>query len=164
MSEVTKLPFVLQKHKAFKAGLHYDFRIKYPSINKLISFVIVGDNIINKFSGIRKVFLIRTPDHSVAWLKKEYVIIPKGEYGGGTIEIVQKGFVDVVVWKKNYINIIIDSGEEKKYLNGNYHMFYVSDKKRAKSDRISEVWLMVCKEENAMVREESTDNFLVRIT
>jgi len=138
-SKLEFVPFVLQKHRAIRAGLHYDFRIRYPDKKKLISFVIVGLKIPSVNDIEKKVFLIRTPDHGISWLYRDSFEIPRGEYGAGTIKTVQKGKAKVVVWTNNYIHLEINSGE---YLNGNYHFFKVG---KRQDKRSSEIWLLVCK-------------------
>jgi DNA ligase D-like protein (predicted 3'-phosphoesterase) len=82
----TNLIFVVQKHKAKKRGLHYDFRLEHNK--KLRSWAITGNNPPPKMAG--RVTMIRVEDHPLEWAHFEG-IIPEGEYGAGSVEIWDKG-------------------------------------------------------------------------
>lgn len=82
----SKKIFVVQKHKAEKRGLHYDFRLEYNNV--LRSWAITGNNPPPKIAG--RVTMIRVEDHPLEWANFEGSI-PEGEYGAGTVEIWDKG-------------------------------------------------------------------------
>ena len=81
--------YVLHKHKADKAGLHYDFR--YERNGKLYSWALpkgmppIGE----------KRLAIYTEPHSMEWKNFEGKI-PKGEYGAGEVEIYDKGNLEII--------------------------------------------------------------------
>ena len=79
------LKFVIHKHKAYKAGLHYDLRLQIPGKKKLWSFAIR-----HQPGSQQNTLLIKQPDHTWKWLTFEGEI-PKGEYGGGSLQIWDKG-------------------------------------------------------------------------
>ncbi len=93
-----KLKFVVDKHNAKKAGLHYDLRIqKCHTCEKLYSWAVPKGIPLEK--GIKHL-AIKTPDHEMKWLSF-HGEIPDGEYGAGTIEIWDQGTCTVVKKTKN---------------------------------------------------------------
>lgn len=85
--------FVVQKHKARKAGLHYDFRLEMPTKKgvKLVSWVIrKGPSLNPKI----KRLAIETDDHDLKYGKFEG-IIEKG-YGAGKTLIWDEGKYEIV--------------------------------------------------------------------
>lgn len=135
-----KVPYVIHKHRAFRAGLHFDFRIKYPDKRILASFVIPKD----KFPILpgSKTVAIQAPDHSILWLKKDNIRIPAGEYGGGFIEIVQKGELEVIEWRKDYISIEVKGD----VADGKY--YFINTKRKQGSKRQNSVWIFLKKKED----------------
>jgi DNA ligase D-like protein (predicted 3'-phosphoesterase) len=75
--------FVIQKHNA--THLHYDFRIE---INRVLKSWAVPKNI-PKTSNIKRLAIL-TENHPMKYAKFEGVI-PKGNYGAGTVKIVDSG-------------------------------------------------------------------------
>lgn len=134
-----KVPYVIHKHNAFKAGKHFDFRIKYPNKQKLASFVIPKDKFPNEPG--TKTVAIQAADHGMQWLKKEKLDIPAGEYGGGHIEILQKGELEIIVWKKDYIVIEL----EGDFASGR---FYFINTKRKHGSREYNLWIFMKKKED----------------
>ena len=100
------LIFVVQKHNA--RNLHYDLRLEHNGV--LISFAVPKE--ISLDSSIKRL-AINVEDHPLEYAKFEGVI-PKGEYGAGTVQIWDKG---------NYyplkdFNKGLKNGELKFVLNG----------------------------------------------
>lgn len=105
--------FVIQLHKARR--LHYDFRLEIDGV--LVSWAIPKG-----FSTIHneKHLAIRTEDHPLAYANFEGVI-PKGQYGGGTVLIWDKGKYKPFMDEKRYIMPMkraLDQGALKFTLNG----------------------------------------------
>jgi len=90
--------FVVQKHNADRAGLHYDLRIEYGK--KLKSWA--SRNLPQAIDG-KKIMLFSTPDHDLEWLTFTGVI--EDGYGKGTVEIWDSGQCEILQWKKNKIKI-----------------------------------------------------------
>lgn len=138
-----KVPMIIHKHNAFKAGIHFDLRIKYPDKRMLISFAIPKENF-PKGPGSRSI-AIRVNDHSMSWLSKENLKIPRGEYGGGFLKAVQKGIATVLFWDINKVIVFEVSGE---FANGRYFLFNTKRKKTTKRTKAtSEIWIMLQKKE-----------------
>jgi len=104
--------YIIHKHIAKRAGLHYDLRIQHLDSNKLASFAIPKAKFPN-FGG--KVLAIRTPDHPSKWLKiNKMVITGSGKiyneptYGAGTVQSVQKGRALILHWERNVITFVLD--------------------------------------------------------
>ena len=104
--------FVLHLHEAKRAGRHYDLRIQYPNKNKLASWALPKAEVPKTTKD--RFLAVQTFDHDIEWLNKQGEI-PQGEYGAGTVKIVQKGQCEIVRWTKDTITFIVRSG---KPLNG----------------------------------------------
>jgi bifunctional non-homologous end joining protein LigD len=114
-----KSKFVLIKHDAIKAGLHYDLRFQIPGKKSFDSFAISKG--IPLESG-NKVIAIRTTIHT----EKEAFFtgeIQKGFYGGGTLTEWDSGNVNVIKYKPNHIILDFINGKKVK---GIYHMIHFS--------------------------------------
>ena len=100
--------FVVQKHHA--THLHYDFRLEMDNVLK--SWAVPKGPPTEP--GIRRL-AVQVEDHALTWIDFEG-IIPKGEYGAGTVEIWDKGTYTL----KNRTEKIIEFALEGNRLRGNY--------------------------------------------
>ena len=94
MSLRSKREFVVQQHKAKKAGEHFDFRLEMPhgKKNMLISWAIRKGPSMNP--AIRRL-AIETSPHALEYGKFEG-IIEEGQYGAGKTSIWDKGTYEMV--------------------------------------------------------------------
>jgi bifunctional non-homologous end joining protein LigD len=89
--------FVLQIHHA--KTLHYDFRLEKDGALKSWA---VPKGLPDKKG--EKRLAIETEDHELEFACFEGTI-PEGEYGAGTVEIVDKGFYELEVWTDTKITV-----------------------------------------------------------
>lgn len=94
MSLKGKSKFVVQKHKADKAGEHYDFRLEMPTDNgeKLVSWAIRKGPSLDP---LVKRLALETTDHDMNYGKFEGVI-EKGQYGAGKTIIWDEGTYEII--------------------------------------------------------------------
>jgi len=102
--------YVVQKHDATR--MHYDLRLERDGV--LVSWAVPKG--IPKETGERYL-AIQTEDHPLEYGGFEGVI-PKGQYGAGTVEIWDKGFYVPVIWGEDKIEFVI-AGER---INGRYEL------------------------------------------
>lgn len=111
--------FVVQKHQA--RNLHYDFRLEQGGVLKSWA---VPKGVPEK-KGIKRL-AVQVEDHPVEYINFSG-IIPKGEYGAGTVEIWDKG-------KWQALDGSLERGSIKfslagKKLQGEYVLVRLKDKK-----------------------------------
>ena len=124
--------FVVQLHKA--RAKHYDFRLEYGGV--LISFAVLK-GLSNNTNDKR--LAVHVEDHPVDYINFEGVI-PKGNYGAGTVEIFDKG---------NYFPLEnikrgLESGHLKVVLNG---------------EKLKGAWSLVNIKENNWIIVKSKDEY-----
>ena len=112
------IDIVIQKHKAARAGLHFDLRLKYPYKDLLASWALPRTRVPEKTGD--KVLAVRTSDHPMEWLKFEGRI-PSGQGGAGTVKIVQSGKVELFIWTKKIITFYANG----PILDGKYALIFM---------------------------------------
>lgn len=139
MEKIVK--FVLQKHDAVRAGLHLDLRIQPPGKRVLYSFALPKAKV-PKIPGERAL-AVRTNDHSHMYLYVDHLEIPKGNYGHGTINTIQKGNLRIQGWSDRFITFYSDEGE---YLKGRYALLKFQGKHTKDENNL---WVLIkLKDEN----------------
>ena len=103
-----KLVYTIQKHHA--SHLHWDLRLEMNGVLK--SWAIPKEP--PKSKGTKRL-AVQTEDHPMAYAKF-HGTIPKGEYGGGKVEIWDSGTYELKNKDSKKTEIIIHG----KKLNGNY--------------------------------------------
>ena len=98
--------FVVQKHKAKRAGLHYDIRLTY--ISKTIGKCMLLSFATRKLTELlsrktKRIAVFPTEDHSLNYAKFEGNI-PDG-YGAGTVEIWDRGNLEYVKFNRKEIKV-----------------------------------------------------------
>ncbi len=124
--------FVVQKHAARR--LHYDLRLEMDGVLKSWA-VTRGPSLVPE----TKRLAVRTEDHPLKYLKFEGVI-PKGEYGGGTMIVWDHGrwtpeFDPAYGLDKGHLSFFLKG----KRLKGQWHLVRLKPKP---GDR-SESWLLI---------------------
>lgn len=103
--------FVVQRHQARR--LHYDFRLERDGV--LVSWAIPkgvpDDPAVNHLA-------VPTEDHPLEYASFAGTI-PAGEYGGGTVEIFDRGTYECVKWDSGDIKIVLHG----RRLTGGYALF-----------------------------------------
>lgn len=94
-----KLIYVIQKHHA--SHLHYDLRLEMDGV--LRSWAVPKEP--PKEKGIKRL-AVQTEDHPIGY-EKFHGTIPKGEYGGGRVEIWDKGFYELKIADSKKIEFFI---------------------------------------------------------
>lgn len=142
-----KTPYVLHEHNANRAGLHYDFRFKMPSKNLLYSFALPKAHFPNKIG--EKCLAVRTNDHGRYWLFFQGEI-PKGEYGAGTIKIIQKGELELLGLGPGYITFRIHGD----IADGRFSLIKFKGKEGGKTD----TWVLIKIKEKEIDKNEEEKN------
>ena len=111
--------FIIVKHNAKKAGLHYDLRFKMPDSRMYDSYAVPKG--VPLESGIR-VRAIKTTLHT----EKEAMFIGRiqnGKYGAGSIERIDKGPCLLLKYEPEHIVILFDGSLYK----GKYHLILTGE-------------------------------------
>ena len=104
-SEETDRRFVVQKHQA--RTLHYDFRLERDGVFK--SWAVPKG--IPEAIGPRHL-AVSVPDHPLEYGSFEGMI-PKGEYGAGTVEIWDEGTYELLEWTDDSIGFVLHGNRLK---------------------------------------------------
>jgi bifunctional non-homologous end joining protein LigD len=137
--------FVIQKHAASR--LHYDFRLELDGV--LLSWAVPKGPSLDP---AQKRFAAHVEDHPLDYAMFEG-LIPKGEYGGGTVMLWDRGTWAPIgdaraMLKAGNLKFLL-KGEK---LNGKYALVKIRD--RAARDGEQRSWLLI-KERDAEARPES---------
>jgi hypothetical protein len=129
LNSAVQTKYILHKHEADRAGLHFDLRIKRLDKNTVISFALPKAEVP---SGTKKVLLVTNFDHNFIWTSIKTITIPKGIYGAGEISTLQKGSMEIYKWDdKNNITFSCKGD----YLNGIYHIIRANFKDSDKDNQ-----------------------------
>ena len=107
--------FVVQEHHA--RGLHWDFRLEHDGV--LASWAVpkgMPDD------PARDHFARRTEDHPLAYAGFSGVI-PRGEYGAGTVSIWDRGRYELVKWTPREVKVVLHG----RRLSGGYALYQTRD-------------------------------------
>jgi bifunctional non-homologous end joining protein LigD len=137
--------FVIQKHAASR--LHYDFRLELDGV--LLSWAVPKGPSLDP---AQKRFAAHVEDHPLDYAMFEG-LIPKGEYGGGTVMLWDRGTWAPIgdaraMLKAGNLKFVL-KGEK---VNGKYALVKIRD--RAARDGEQRSWLLI-KERDAEARPES---------
>jgi bifunctional non-homologous end joining protein LigD len=111
--------FVIQSHKAKKAGHHFDLRLQKGNV--LESWAIPRARLPkNK----EKLLATQTEPHPLSYAKFEGEI-PTGQYGAGKMVIFDKGTYEKIKWASDTIKIKLNGKKEK----GTYTLHKTDGKK-----------------------------------
>lgn len=144
-SKVAKgLAFCVQKHHA--SHLHYDVRLEYKGI--LLSWAVPKGPSLNPAD---KRLAVHVEDHPLSYQHFEGVI-PKGNYGAGTVEIWDKGTYRTVVGEtrkemEKYMKEGLAKGHFAVILSGKRLVGEFIFLKLKKDEAEDKNWLMIKKRE-----------------
>ncbi|MDD4706247.1 MAG: non-homologous end-joining DNA ligase [Bacilli bacterium] len=145
-SSSTKLHYAIQHHLARKD--HYDFRLELDGV--LISWAVPKGPSFNPHD---KRLAIKVEDHPLNYQNFEG-IIPKGEYGGGTVMLWDKGFwIPINNPKQGLKKGTLKFTLKGKRLNGNWTLV------RMKDDN----WLLIKEKDSYSKNTAYIDHFMTSI-
>jgi len=140
--------FVVQKHHATR--LHYDFRLEWDGVLKSWA-VTRGPSLVPG----EKRLAVHVEDHPLDYRDFEGTI-PKGEYGGGTVIVWDRG-----TWKslhdvrKSYVKGHLEFELHGQKLGGRWHLVRMAGKPREKREN----WLLI-KGEDKFARSRGDPDIL----
>jgi len=145
-SRTDKLSYLIQKHDAKR--LHYDFRLELDGV--LLSWAVTKGPSLNPAD---KRLAVRTEDHPLSYGSFEGTI-PKGEYGGGTVMLWDRGTWEAVGdphagLKKGHLSMILHGDR----LKGGWDLV------RMHGDDKRENWLLI-KKDDREARKGANGEFL----
>jgi len=138
--------FVIQKHDARR--LHYDFRLEMDGVLKSWA-VTRGPSLVPG----EKRLAVHVEDHPLEYGAFEGTI-PKGEYGGGTVIIWDRGTWEPVADPdRGYAKGHLEFELHGKKLSGRWHLVRMAGKPREKHEN----WLLIKGEDEAARSERDPD-------
>ncbi|ESR23314.1 DNA ligase D [Lutibaculum baratangense] len=144
--------FIVQKHDATR--LHYDFRIALDGV--LVSWAVTKGP---SYDTREKRLAVRTEDHPLDYADFEGTI-PKGEYGGGTVMLWDRGAYEAVEdpregLEKGSLKLKLE-GER---LRGRFALVRMKPRKGEKREN----WLMIKEKDERVDPDWEIDTFLTSI-
>jgi bifunctional non-homologous end joining protein LigD len=140
-SPATKQMFVVQKHVAHRAGLHWDFRLERNGV--LWSWAVPKGPSLDPAD---KRMAIHVEDHPVEYADFEGNI-PTGQYGGGDVELWDRGTWEPIGDADEGMR----NGELKFVLNGQrLHGRFVLVRLRQRDPKKPEAWLLIKEHDDAV--------------
>jgi bifunctional non-homologous end joining protein LigD len=140
--------FVVQKHDATR--LHYDFRLEMDGVLKSWA-VTRGPSLVPG----EKRLAVHVEDHPLDYGDFEGTI-PKGEYGGGTVIVWDRGtWKPIGDLKKGYAKGHLDFELDGEKLKGRWHLVRMASRPREKREN----WLLI-KGDDAFARAEGEPDIL----
>jgi bifunctional non-homologous end joining protein LigD len=109
--------FVIIKHEAKRAGLHYDFRFKLENSKMWASFAVPKG--VPTTAG-KKVLAVRTPDHTEA--DALFTGHQESGYGAGDFTKWDSGSCEILKMTDKHISLKLNGSKVK----GVYHMFNIA--------------------------------------
>lgn len=104
--------FVIQNHKAEKAGQHFDLRLENDD-GAMSSWAVPK----HKMPGDKdKLLAMKVEDHPISYNKFKGTI-PEGEYGAGEVEIYDSGTYEEIEWSASKIVFKLKGKKEKGTYN-----------------------------------------------
>lgn len=113
---MTKSEFVIVKHEAKRAGLHYDFRFRKPKSKMWDSFAVRKG--VPKNPG-EKVLAVRTTEHSEEDARLTGILA--SGYGAGKFTMEDEGSCEILKYSDRHISIKLNGRKFK----GVYHFFHI---------------------------------------
>jgi bifunctional non-homologous end joining protein LigD len=138
--------FVVQKHAARR--LHYDFRLEMDGVLKSWA-VTKGPSLV---PGERRL-AVHVEDHPLEYGSFEGTI-PKGEYGGGTVILWDRGtWSPIGDARRGYAKGQLDFELHGEKLSGRWHLVRMAGKPREKHEN----WLLIKGDDDAARSEKDAD-------
>lgn len=138
--------FVIQKHDARR--LHYDFRLEMDGVLKSWA-VARGPSLLPG----EKRLAVHVEDHPVEYGTFEGTI-PKGEYGGGTVILWDRGtWTPIGNARRGYAKGHLDFELQGEKLGGRWHLVRMASKAREKREN----WLLIKGDDEAARSERDPD-------
>ena len=100
--------FLIHKHEAKKAGLHYDLRLGHNGVLKSWACRKISDLIDDE---AKRIMVFETPDHDSSWFNFEGEI--EDGYGAGKVTVWDKGTFKETYWSKDHITVIFNGTKLK---------------------------------------------------
>jgi bifunctional non-homologous end joining protein LigD len=126
-ARTTRNRFVVQEHSATR--LHWDLRLERDGV--AVSWAV--PNGIPELPGENRL-AVHTEDHPLEYLTFEGVI-PKGNYGAGTMKVWDSGTYDTEEWTDSKATVTFHG----KHVTGRYHLFQIGRDETAKDWMIRRV-------------------------